>query len=471
MYSELLNYAIKSIGCLAFFYLFYAIILQNETCFRFNRGYLLLALLFAFVLPLLKFSVQLSEVSPIDPNVFILPEVIITDSFVAQTNQFFDLLTILNIVYLIIATFLTFRLVKKLYMLWKVINSNRHLREEKYIYTLIPTNGKMPTASFLDYLFWDDSIALNKHEQRQIISHEKVHILERHSYDVLLIELLSIVFWFNPFVWLWKKAIVENHEYLADAQASGNPDDYSAFLARHTLELNGFKFAHQFKSAEVIKRIQMLNKMGQKTRLTKLMTVIPLVAFMTFTMSFSIEHVIDQPTFSFTPITSQNVTIQTPHLKDETSNRLPQRPEQQFTSVLKHTNLPLHVETKPIEKVARSNKSSSTQLSLPKEEVFNIVEESAKPAKGMSAFYAYVAKRMKYPKQAKKENVQGRVYVEFIVDKDGELTNIKIIKGIGAGCDEEALRVLTNTPKWLPAKQEGKRVKQKIVLPIAFKLG
>ena len=78
---------------------------------------------------------------------------------------------------------------------------------------------------------------------------------------------------------------------------------------------------------------------------------------------------------------------------------------------------------------------------------------------------------MKYPSQARRMGIEGRVFVEFIVDKDGTLTNVKAIKGIGAGCDEEAERVIKNHPKWNPGKQRGKAVKQKIVLPITFKLG
>lgn len=105
------------------------------------------------------------------------------------------------------------------------------------------------------------------------------------------------------------------------------------------------------------------------------------------------------------------------------------------------------------------------------DEIFTIVEESATPDGGMLAFYNYVRKKLKYPSQARRMGIEGRVFVEFIVDKDGTLTNVKAIKGIGAGCDEEAVRVIKSHPKWSPGKQRGKAVKQKIVLPITFQLG
>lgn len=105
------------------------------------------------------------------------------------------------------------------------------------------------------------------------------------------------------------------------------------------------------------------------------------------------------------------------------------------------------------------------------DEIFTIVEESATPDGGMQAFYKFIRKKLKYPSQARRMGIEGRVFVEFIVDKDGTLTNVKAIKGIGAGCDQEAVRVIKSHPKWAPGKQRGKAVKQKIVLPITFQLG
>ena len=105
------------------------------------------------------------------------------------------------------------------------------------------------------------------------------------------------------------------------------------------------------------------------------------------------------------------------------------------------------------------------------DEIFDIVEDQPTPPGGMSAFYKYVGKTMKYPNQARRMGIQGRVFVQFIVDKTGQLTNVKAIKGIGAGCDEEAVRVLKAAPKWKPGKQRGRPVKVRMILPITFKLG
>lgn len=104
-------------------------------------------------------------------------------------------------------------------------------------------------------------------------------------------------------------------------------------------------------------------------------------------------------------------------------------------------------------------------------QIFLVVEETAAPTGGMPAFYEFVGKKLKYPAQARRMGIEGKVFVEFVIERDGSITDVKAIKGIGAGCDEEAVRVLQSAPKWKPGKQRGKPVRQRMVLPIAFKLG
>ncbi len=111
---------------------------------------------------------------------------------------------------------------------------------------------------------------------------------------------------------------------------------------------------------------------------------------------------------------------------------------------------------------------------VPKEEeveqVFTIVEDQPEFPGGMAAFYKFVGDNMDYPSQARRMGIEGRVYVQFVVDKDGSVTEVTAVKGIGAGCDEEAERVLRTAPKFKPGKQRGRAVKVRMVLPIIFKL-
>lgn len=104
------------------------------------------------------------------------------------------------------------------------------------------------------------------------------------------------------------------------------------------------------------------------------------------------------------------------------------------------------------------------------DKIFLVVEQPASPKGGMSAFYEFVSKNIHYPAQARRMGVEGKVFVEFVVEKDGTLSSFTVIKGIGAGCDEEAVRILQLSPAWSPGKQRGQPVKQRMVLPIHFKM-
>lgn len=103
------------------------------------------------------------------------------------------------------------------------------------------------------------------------------------------------------------------------------------------------------------------------------------------------------------------------------------------------------------------------------DEIFLVVEDQPEPYGGMTAFYEYIKNNLEYPKYAKRNGVTGKVFLQFIVDKEGRIGNIKVVKGIGYGCDEEAARVLANSPKWKPGKQRGRCVKVKMTIPIMFK--
>ena len=111
--------------------------------------------------------------------------------------------------------------------------------------------------------------------------------------------------------------------------------------------------------------------------------------------------------------------------------------------------------------------------SMPEEKVddiFTIVEVRPEPVGGIKAFYTYVGDNLQYPARARRMYIEGRVFIEFVVERDGSLTDIKVAKGIGAGCDEEAVRVISQAPKWNPGKQRGRAVRVRMVMPIMFKL-
>lgn len=102
--------------------------------------------------------------------------------------------------------------------------------------------------------------------------------------------------------------------------------------------------------------------------------------------------------------------------------------------------------------------------------IFTVVEENTRPANGMDGFYEYVSKNLLYPKEARRNGVEGKVFVQFVVERNGELSGFKVLMGLGYGCDEEAIRVIQDSPPWIPGYQRGKPVRQRYVVPINFRL-
>jgi protein TonB len=128
------------------------------------------------------------------------------------------------------------------------------------------------------------------------------------------------------------------------------------------------------------------------------------------------------------------------------------------------------LENTNFEKVKLPEITTKPDDSEPSDDPIIISEVMPEFEGGLSKFYDYVGKSIKYPKQASRMSIEGKVFVQFVIDKDGGLSDLKVLKGIGGGCDEEALRVLKESPKWKPGKQRGRPVRVKMSLPISFKL-
>jgi periplasmic protein TonB len=192
--------------------------------------------------------------------------------------------------------------------------------------------------------------------------------------------------------------------------------------------------------------------------------------------------------FAFTFKSEDDATIEDDFPPDTFESDLPEIPitdipprpapvivQPVFIEVKKDEPEPLDI---PIDVDGERDPSKDHFLPVPEIEIipedsdqpFVVVEEPATPVGGIKAFYEFVAKKIKYPAQANRMGIDGTVYVEFIIERDGSITNVQAIKGIGGGCDQEAERILQSVPKWNPGKQRGQPVRQKMVLPIKFQI-
>lgn len=428
--NNLLNYFIEVNLYLICFYLLYQILLAGDKHFRFNRAFLLGGIFFSLALPMLSFSISTTqESSNIFEGYIMLPAITITEVQTESVGFILKWWHIIGFVYLAGFVFSLSRL------LWQMAHIMRYLpllnssREKRNGYTLVTTNGEIPTCSFFKYLFWDKSASLNKEEQNQIFEHELAHIRQWHSIDVLLVEILRSIFWFNPAIHMIKSRIEEVHEYLADYQATKQIgiEDYSKLLTLQIFKNFDFALSNNFHKSQVVKRIKMLKTTTSRSMWLNVSLLLPILTLLIAVLSCNVT---DEVLPNNGDYNLAEAGIQESLVSDN-----PIIPEEAFSK-----------------------------------EIFTVVENQPAPQSGMEDFYYYIQKNINYPKEAKSSGIEGKVFVQFIVAPDGSLTDVKAVKGIGGGCDEEAVRVLENSPKWKPGMQRNRAVNVRMILPVTFKL-
>lgn len=289
---------IQILGFQLCFWLLYELLFRKETFFNWNRSYLLITSLLSLIVPFIKIDF-FSNVIPQNvamnlPTVLIGNEIVdkgnndleITTNIVSQSNPSFAI-SWEHIWYLGVIVFSCI-LIYKLFKIWNYKKTNHSLKTDDF---LIVTLKKSEDAfSFFNTIFLGSS--LKQEQQESIIKHEKVHAKELHTLDLLWFELLRIVFWFNPLIYIYQKRITEVHEFIADQQASENKKTYYENLLAKTFSISEFSLVNQFYSSSLIKkRIIMLTKEKSKKRqLIKYLSILPLTIAMLIYVSCSVTE-------------------------------------------------------------------------------------------------------------------------------------------------------------------------------------
>jgi len=284
--EEIVTYLLKSSGLLATFFLAYHFLLRKETFFTSNRWFLLSGLATSILLPLFFIKkivyVESPKITlPMSPENNDLP--IIIDKATPITTESIDWLQILFIVYGIVATILIIKVIIDLISLAKLLRKQTIQKQEDLSY--ININQDIAPFSFFNYIVFNSSL-YSQEELESILLHEKIHSQEKHSIDVLVAKLFTIVFWFNPLIWLYQKAIIQNLEYIADSKAIQNIEDkkcYQMALLKVVSHQNCLPITNHFYQSLIKKRIVMLNKnQSNKRSIWKYTLILPIVIAFVF---------------------------------------------------------------------------------------------------------------------------------------------------------------------------------------------
>jgi TonB family protein len=539
-------FLLKASSGIVLFYLVYWFFLRKETFYTANRWFLLTALLSAIFIAI--FPVQYSVLVEAENSKTVFKS--ISDTFKnipvvsgsELPSESFNWQQAVLLVYITGAALFLFRLLTQTFMLIhliikyrvKSLDGIRVVENEKYglpfsFFNVVFINPKFHTQADLP----------------EILAHEKVHIRERHWFDLLFIELLTVIFWFNPFIWFFEHSIKQNHEYLADkgVLAQGHSTGrYQALLINQLMGMQIIGITNNLNFALNTNRLKMMTK-KKTSRIfgIKFALALPALALLLFAFAepnykvkevqnenpvsavqkgekeFTIHgKVIEESTKEPLPgasVVIKGATIGTVSDKDGTFTLVDPNPKidantgslssnlvisfvgfetsegvvgasgdaiesSYFTFKMKDAVILIENDTyigaippPPPPKAKTDNSPPPPPPPLKKgekeQEVFFVVEDMPKYPGGHANLKEYVQKMQQ--KLAKEKGIKGKASISFTVDKNGKVTDIKIVEADDLAAGKAAINIVSGMEDWSPGKQRGKAVPVKFLLPIEFK--
>ncbi len=408
---------------------------------QYNRFYLLLSLVLSIVLPLIKIPLFITG-----SNSHTLSTTLNGIAFSGWENEIIitakkgfinSIITAQNII-------ISIYILGLLLALYPVIRSLSYIRSlalkhkarELENIQFYDTAEPGTPFSFFNTIFWNNNISIETEEGKQIFRHELYHIKQKHSYDILFMQLACSLLWFNPFCYLMNKELKILHEFLADEYAAAETDkhQYAELLVMQAVSPKQIFISNQFFYNQIKRRITMILQYNNTrySYIRKAMAV-PVVLLMFCACSVKNKDELQPPQVSANKVNKKNNSLAvTPPAEDD----------QEW----------LHA----------ANSSH---------EIFTKAEIEPTFPGGLNPWMRYLNKTFRYPQEAQEKEIQGRVIVQFIVDKDGNVSDVKAVEGpTEGGLKEEAIRVIKNSGKWEPAYQNGHKVICYKKQPITFKL-
>lgn len=417
-------------------FMLYTLIFRKLTFFQWNRIYLIGMIFFSLLAPVGVF-IELPKSDMMSYSVPIVDLSVYMDITVSSPRQ--QPVYLMDIVVYIYWLGVTISCISLLYRGILLCRALGH--EHDYL-----------SFSFFNKIIIGSAIK----DRNSIESHERVHVDQGHTYDLLLMELLKIFNWFNPILYFFQKELKFQHECIADEFCSTDKVAYAEMLVAHALQVDHLALTHEFSNHSFLKkRIMMLfkNKSTKKQRLlyTSVIPMLLLVAGSTFVfnttrakdMVSNVENSINQ--------------VELPGVKETEMNPQTQSPEPQvFGTTL--------ITERPDGLIFKDTTNPGFNA------VFTAVEVNPEPVGGMRNFMTWISNNYEYPKAALEKSVNGIIEISFIVEKNGSLTDFKIKKELGYGTGAAALELMRKAQKWKPGIQNGRPVRVAYTLPIRLNL-
>ena len=447
-------YSVKVAVCLTLFYLFHKLLMSRDTFHTFNRFAILSMMLLSLVLPFVHLS--------LDSETGINRGTVALEGLVAQTvvdgggngvGEGMTLTQVLLATYVLGVVLFVGKALLSVGSLLRLIRRARcvEVRNGIRIYTM---QGDISPFSWFRYIIMSEKDW--QENRREIVLHEMAHIRRCHSMDVAVCNMMIVFQWYNPAAWLLKRELQTVHEYEADEavlSAGVDATHYQMLLIRKTVGERLFSMANNLNHNSLKKRITMMKiKRTNPVQKAKIAFVLPLAAMTVAAFaSQKVENLsekVEQESEAFSSVSDNPVV----RAVGETARVAAVKVQ----------------EDKALEEVSSMAMAKDTAETKSGKEFPCIPETFPQFPGGHVALFEYLSKNIKFPKSKENEDVKVRVVTTFTVEKDGSITDAKIVRSQGEAFDNEALRVINGMPKWIPGMQNGKAVSVKYTLPITF---
>ncbi len=429
-------YILKSAVCLAAFYLFYRLLLSRDTCWRFNRFLLLSLLVLSFVLPAIRLHTPgpvLVDTALVQMEDWLTDEVVVQSVETAASvlpafswPQAVILIYIIGVLTLVLINLVSLWQMRQLLRTGRQVTMPDGYTDEAVRLVVLP--GDVSPFSWMRYIFISEADYTGRH--REILLHECAHISHRHSIDLLFCELCLCLQWFNPAAWLSKQDLMTLHEYEADdavLTAGVDAQQYQMLLIRKAVGSRLITMSNSLNQSNLRKRIIMMLKpaSGPWAR-SKAFFVLPLAALAL-------------------------TAFARPELKTAT---------QELEAAQLHDILP---DSEPLEEPAPQINPEDTVI-------YQVVQYMPEFPGGMVELMNFISNNVRYPADALAAGIEGRVTTMFIVERDGTISNVQVLRGLEPSLDAEALRVIRSMPTWKPGRQDNKPVRTRYTVPVNFRI-
>ena len=503
--TDFLIYDLKVAAWIAVFYMFYRLMLSRETFHRVNRIVLLATAVVSFMLPFCVITLHETVVMPAPQASVEVGNMVaevaepVVPLWQSLLPYLFTIGVVITLGHTLWSIFRIMRLIKK---------SEQHPQADGIV-VCVTGNAQMSPFSWMHY------IVMNRRDYEEqdaaILAHERGHIRLRHSWDVVLVDMLTALQWFNPAMWMLRMDLRAIHEYEADAAVLSqgiNARQYQYLLVTKAAGIGGYSIANGISHSTLKNRIHMmLHKKSSNSHLLKLLALVPIVGITLAINAEKVQNIVYTPANNVPDVVT-TATEQAPAVQEDTKTytvrgvvKDKEKKDPIVGAVIRvngskkgtvtdrngefslkakkgdrievmyvgYASGSIVVNDPQIKYDLRLQKDGS-DASNTNDKTFDVVEQMPEFPGGQIAMLDFLSKNIRYPEEAHKAGIQGRVVATFVVEKDGSISNAKVMRSIDPLLDAEALRVISSMPNWIPGKQDGKPVAVKYTIPVTFKL-